>query len=164
MSPRFKKIYLFVMVVVPFLLYSGYYYREMIRKAPFKFEEFQTIRVDFKAPDGRQTHIDIAPGTVTVILPEKDTVHDTVRFSNTELNEFHRTLYTNNFFELPHEMRNEGSIDSTTGIYTIEAIYDRKQYQVIYETNYRGDSRHKPKVERVIAYIESNVKKKLEGH
>src|SRR3546814_4845959 len=82
MSPRFKKIYLFVMVVVPFLLYSGYYYREMIRKAPCKFEEFQTIRVDFKAPDGRQTHIDIAPGTVTVILPEKDTVHDTVRFSN----------------------------------------------------------------------------------
>src|SRR3546814_17012550 len=115
------------MVVVPFLLYIWYYYREMIRKAPFKFEEFQTIRVDFKAQDGRQTHIDIAPGTVTVILPEKDTVHDTVRFSNTELNEFHRTIYTNNFFELPNEMRNEGSIDPTTGISNIEANYELKK-------------------------------------
>src|SRR3546814_11257597 len=99
MSPRFKKIYLFVMVVVPFLLYSGSYYREMIRKAPFKFEEFQTISVDFNAPAGRQTHIDIALGTVTVILPEKANMHSTVRLTNSELNKFTRTLYTYNYFK-----------------------------------------------------------------
>ncbi|WP_158640631.1 hypothetical protein [Anseongella ginsenosidimutans] len=39
---------------------------------------------------------------------------------------------------MPHEMQNEGSADSTTGVYTIDAIYERKQYKVAYETNYRG--------------------------
>lgn len=161
MSPRFKKIYLFVMVVVPFLIYCGYYYGEMIRKAPFKFEEFRTIRVDFAAPGGRETHIDIASGVVSYVLPGRDVLRDTISFSDGELREFHRTLYTNNFFEMPHEMQNEGSTDPGTGVYTIEAIYDRKQYKVVYETNYRGERRYKDKVKRIISFIETNVKKKL---
>ena len=164
MSPRFKKIYLFLMVVVPFLAYCGYYYSEMIRKAPFKFDEFQTIRIDFKAPGGRETKIDIASGTVAHTLPGREVFKDTVSFRESELREFHRALYTNNFFELPHEMRNEGSVDTTTGVYTLEAVYDQKQYEVVYETNYRGERRHKDKVERVIAFIESNLKKKLGGN
>lgn len=164
MSPRFKKIYLFVMIVVPFLLYCGYYYSEMIRKAPFKFEEFENIEVYFKAPGGRQTTIDIAGGTVDYILPGHGTIKDTISFDQDELREFHRTLYTNNFFELPHEMQNEGSADTTTGIYKITAIYSRKEYEVLYETNYRGEKRYKDQVERVIAFIESNMKKKLQSN
>lgn len=164
MSPRFKKIYLFVMVVVPFLVYCGYYYGEMIRKAPFKFEDFQTIKVDFIAPGGREAHIDIAKGTVDYLLPGRGSVKDTISFSSDELQEFHRILYTNNFFEMPHEMQNEGSADSTTGVYTIDAIYERKQYKVAYETNYRGERRYKDKIERIITFIESNMKKKLENN
>ena len=164
MSQRFKKIYLTVMVVVPFLAYCGYYYSEMIRKAPFSFDEFRTIQVDFKAPDGRETQIDVAGGTVAYTLPNGKVFRDTVSFNAAELQEFHRALYTNNFFELPHHMRNEGSRDTTTGLYTIEAFYERKQYRVEYETNYRGERRHQDKVERVIAYIEANIKKKLSGH
>jgi len=163
MSQRFKKIYLTIMVVVPFLAYSGYYYYEMIRKAPFSFEGFRTILVDFQAPGGRATQIDVAGGTVAYTLPDGEIYRDTISFDAQELQEFHRALYTNNFFELPHRMQKEGSRDTTTGVYRIEAVYDRKQYRVVYETNYRGERRHKDKVERVIAYIESNVKKKLEG-
>lgn len=161
MSDRFKKIYLIVMVVVPFLAYCGYYYYDMVRKAPFKFGEFRTVRVDFSAPDGRRTHIDIGEGTVVYTLPGKEPLRDTVSFSSDEQQELHRTLYTNNFFDMPHEMRNEGSADTSTGLYSIEAIYARKQYKVVYETNYRGERRYQDKIGRIIAYIETSVKKKL---
>jgi len=164
MSDRFKRIYLFIMVVVPFVAYCGYYYWEMIRKAPFRFEDFRTIKVDYQAPDGRNTHLDVGAGAVAYALPQQGTMRDTVPFSREELQEFHRNLYTNNFFEMPHEMQNEGSADPMTGVYTIEAVYAAKQYKVTYETNYRGDRRYKDKVERIISYIESNFKKKLGGN
>lgn len=161
MSDRYKKIYLIVMVVVPFLIYCGYYYSEMIRKAPYKFGDFRTITIDFNAPDGRETHIDIGTGTVIYARPGEQPLKDTISFGAEELREFHRNLYTNNFFDMPHEMKNEGSTDPSTGMYVIKAIYTGKQYKVVYETNYRGNKRYKDKLGRIIAYIESNVKKKL---
>src|SRR5690349_14055243 len=43
MSDRFKKIFLGLSIVVPFLIYSMYYYGMMVKNAPYKFSEFQEL-------------------------------------------------------------------------------------------------------------------------
>lgn len=164
MTKRAKVIYLIVVIVVPFMIYTGYYYYEMIRKAPFKFEEFETFEVHFKTPRNRTTYVDFRSGVVDYRLADSILLQDTLSFSRDELQELHRTLYTNNFFDLPHEMRNTGEENAGRGLYTLQAVYQRKSYQVVYEPGYSGDRRWKDKTDRIITHIESRVRKKLESN
>ena len=47
MRTRSKKIFLVMSIVVPFLLYCFYYYGMMIKNAPYKFSEFQSIHFEY---------------------------------------------------------------------------------------------------------------------
>jgi len=44
MSPRAKRIFLFLTVVVPFLIYAIIYYAPIIRNAPFKEKSLFLLR------------------------------------------------------------------------------------------------------------------------
>ena len=51
MSNKSKKIFLALSIVVPFLLYCFYYYGMMVKNAPYKFSEFESITFKYGLGD-----------------------------------------------------------------------------------------------------------------
>ena len=46
MNKNLKKAFLIVSIALPFLIYCVYYYSMMIKNAPYKFSEFQSIKFE----------------------------------------------------------------------------------------------------------------------
>ena len=74
MSDRAKKIFLFLCIVVPFLLYSAYYYAHMIKNAPYKFSEFDHIRFEYGDGDTLMNQYDSRTGAYQYLTKDDSLV------------------------------------------------------------------------------------------
>jgi ABC-type anion transport system duplicated permease subunit len=61
MSPRFKKVFLIMTVVVPFILYCVYYYGMMIKNAPYRSVDFQSISFEYGHKDSLKINMILIP-------------------------------------------------------------------------------------------------------
>lgn len=50
MSDTSKKIFLALCIIVPFFIYCGYYYSAMIKNAPFRFSDLESIEITYGYP------------------------------------------------------------------------------------------------------------------
>ena len=62
MTSRGKKIFLFLTVVVPFLIYGIIYYAPIIRNAPFKAKEFVSLEYKWGAGKNLENSYNSATG------------------------------------------------------------------------------------------------------
>ncbi len=68
-----KKTFLILSIIVPFLLYCFYYYGMMVKNAPYKFSEFQSMQFEFGYKDSLLNKYDSKTGNYQYIN-RKDSV------------------------------------------------------------------------------------------
>ena len=141
MSDKAKKIFLGISIALPFLLYCVYYYTVMVKNAPYKFAEFESITL--KAGLGSNyDKIYSSKSQVYQYTNSNDSiVKSKVKISNDDLLYLHRKAAELGFWNWPSNMIGDTSGKSPR--YYIEFKYKRKSKIMEIDAAFNGSAKLK---------------------
>lgn len=151
MSNRSKKIFLALSIVIPFLLYCAYYYGMMIKNAPYKFSEFESLTFNYGTGDSLINQYN-SKTTYFQYLDDRDSLIKTkVKLNKADLIHLHRRAASLGFWDFPSEIVNTEK--SNAPRYVIELSYERKSKRVLIDMGYNGNPKLKDAARRLIQEI-----------
>lgn len=89
-SDRSKKIFLAICIIIPFFLYCFYYYSIMIKNAPYRWSDFDSIVLKYGYGGELVNEFDSSTGVFTYLNQRDSLVHDTLRMRDDDLLYLHR--------------------------------------------------------------------------
>ena len=152
MKTRSKKIFLIMSIVVPFLLYCIYYYGMMIKNAPYKFSEFQSIRFEYGYGDTLNNIYDSKTGEYQFVNRRDSVVKMKLKLSKGDLLYLHRKAADLGFWDFPANELNP-DVKGRVPRYVIQFNYLRKTKKVMYDASYNGAEKLKDANDRLIIEI-----------
>jgi hypothetical protein len=152
MNTRSKKIFLIMSIVVPFLLYCVYYYGMMIKNAPYKFSEFQSIRFEYGYGDTLNNIYDSKTGEYQFVNRRDSVVKIKLKLSKGDLLYLHRKAADLGFWDFPSNELNP-DVKGRVPRYVIQFNYLRKTKKVMYDASYNGAEKLKDANDRLIIEI-----------
>ncbi|WP_423148304.1 hypothetical protein [Rubrolithibacter danxiaensis] len=159
MSDRGKKIFLALSVFVPFLIYCVYYYSIMIKNAPYKFSEFESITFKYGLGDSLINQYDSKTGNYQY-LNEKDSLIKTkVKLSKDDLLYLHRKAVDLGFWDFPEQIlpsKYAGSSPNSPHYY-LEFNYERKSKHMLFDVNYDKNQKLKDAARMLIEEVSRTI-------
>ncbi|MFC0518312.1 hypothetical protein ACFFGT_29125 [Mucilaginibacter angelicae] len=141
MSPRLKKVFLIMTVVVPFILYCVYYYGMMIKNAPYRFVDFESISFQYGHKDSLVNKYDSSTGTFQYLDKRDSLVKEHLRLTKDDLLYLHRKAADLGFWDFPsNEIGDTTAAAANKAVrYVIEFKYKEKTKRVIFDSDYFGN-------------------------
>lgn len=159
MNNKYKKIFLGLSIVVPFLLYSLYYYGMMVKNAPYKFTEFEELTIKYGEGKNLVNTYNSKTQQYQYLNSSDSLVKKRVKLNNADLLYLHRKAADLGFWNFPEHM--EGSSEET-GVpkvhYYLEFKYKRKTKHIDFDTDYAGKPELKDAVRRLIQEVDERIK------
>jgi hypothetical protein len=164
---RGKRIFLAMSIILPFLFYCIYYYGMMLKNAPYKFVEFESMSIQYGERGNLVNKYDSKTAEYQYLDRRDSLVKKKLVLNNDDLLYLHRKAADLGFWDFPED---ETSDSVKTGNkpprYIIEFKYKRKSKKVVFDSNYYGDQRLVDANQRLVKEIlqvlareESNQKK-----
>lgn len=142
MSERFKKIFILLSVVVPFVLYCLYYYSMVIKDAPYKFTEFESMQFQYGTADSMMNKYDSKTGDYQYLNAHDSLIKKHLRLTKNDLLYLHRKAAELGFWDFPsNEVSKHDSVDASGAKpphYYIAFNYKRKSKKVLFDAAYDG--------------------------
>ena len=157
MSSKSKKIFLALSIIVPFLFYCFYYYGMMVKNAPYKFSEFQSLTFKYGLGDSLVNQYDSSTGIYQYVNKRDSLIRKKVTLSKDDLLILHRRAAQLGFWNFPSEIVNQGEASKNTPHYYIELKYQRKSKKILFDLDYNGDAKLKDAVRRLIEEITNTI-------
>jgi hypothetical protein len=142
-SDRTKKIFFALTIIVPFLLYCFYYYGMMIKNAPYRFSDFDSMSIQYGPVDSLVNKYNSKTGDYQYIDRRDSLVKMHLRLTSDDLLYLHRKAADLGFWDFPAKEL----ADTTKGTknksirYIIEFKYKQKSKMVVFDSEYGGDVR-----------------------
>ncbi|MHB1178478.1 MAG: hypothetical protein ACYCZO_09115 [Daejeonella sp.] len=135
MNDRGKKIFLAICIITPFLLYCVYYYSIMIKNAPYRFSDFESITFKYGLGDSLINRYDSKTGAYQYVDSRDSLVKTTVRLRKDDLLYLHRKAAELGFWNFPDEISAENNPNRSTNSprYYLEFKYKDKAKHVLYD-------------------------------
>jgi hypothetical protein len=156
MNKSIKKAFLIISIALPFLIYCVYYYSMMIKNAPYKFSEFQSIKFEYGTSDSLVNKWDSRTGEYQYLNNHDSLVKKHIHIRNDDLLFLHRKAAELGFWNFPDREVNDSlklkGIKSTH--YIMQFNYKRKSKTVVFDEGYDGDPKLKDANEQMIKIIE----------
>jgi hypothetical protein len=157
MSSKSKKIFLALSIIVPFLIYCFYYYGMMVKNAPYKFSEFESLTFKYGIGDSLENQYNSKTGLYQYVNKNDSLIKKTVRLTKDDLLVLHRRAAQLGYWNFPSEIINENTSKTQSPRYFIELRYQRKTKAVIFDLDYNGDPKLKDAVRRLIEEISNTI-------
>ncbi|WPU90997.1 hypothetical protein SNE25_16890 [Mucilaginibacter sabulilitoris] len=142
MSDRSKKIFFALTIIVPFLVYCFYYYGMMIKNAPYRFSDFDSITFAYGPVDSLVNRYDSKTGDYQYVDRRDSLVKMHLRLTNDDLLYLHRKAADLGFWDFPVKELADSTHGKNKSIrYIIEFKYKKKSKRVVFDTEYAGDVR-----------------------
>jgi len=141
MSRRSKAIFLGVSIFGSFLIYSVFYYSQMLKKAPYRSYELESIVFKYGQGDDLVNHFDSRTQTYTYVNRADVLVSDTVRLNKDDLIYIHHKAAALGFWNFPDDMtqtNNPADAQTSTRFY-LEFNYKEKSKKLLLDVNYNGN-------------------------
>jgi hypothetical protein len=151
---RSKKIFLLLCITVPFVLYCVYYYGMIIKNAPYKFTEFDSIQFQYGYGDSLLNKFNSKTGEYQYVNKRDSVVKRTLHLRNEDLLYLHRKAADLGFWDFPNTEVSESVKGSKSVRYLIEFKYKRKTKKVLFDEDYNGNDKLKDANERLIREIQ----------
>jgi len=152
---RTKKIFLAATVIVPFLLYCMYYYGMIIKNAPYKFAEFQSMVFKYGKGDSLVNQYNSKTGDYQYMTKSGHLVKKNIHLNKDELLYLHRKASDLGFWDFPaNEQQLDTSIKIASPRYYMEFNYEHKSKKVMYDDAFDGDPSLKDANQRLIKEIQ----------
>ena len=144
MSDRAKKIFLAICIITPFLLYCVYYYSIMVKNAPYRFSDFESITFKYGLGDSLVNQYDSKTGVYQYVDENDSLVKTNVKLTKDELLYLHRKAAENGFWNFPEVLTNTVPDPRKLNAphYYIEYKYKMKSKHVLFDASYN----EKPKL------------------
>jgi len=144
MSEKTKKTFLGLCIIVPFLLYCVYYYSAMVKNAPYRYSDFESIELTYGYPDSMLNYFNSKTHEYNYLTKENELVKDTLKLRDNDLLYLHRKAQELGFWNLPDDMtvdlskRKEGERKPR---YKLSYSYKDKSKTVTFDPDYAGPSK-----------------------
>lgn len=141
MSDSGKRIFLAICIVVPFLVYCVYYYGIMIKNAPYKFSELESITLNYGLGDSLVNRYTSKTGEYQYINDQDSLIKTSVKLSKDDLLYLHRKAAELGFWNFPENLRSQPVQAGFKLVphYYLEFRYQRKTKKIDFDLNYVGD-------------------------
>ena len=155
MQNRGKKIFLLLTITVPFLFYCLYYYGMMVKNAPYKFVEFESLVFQYGESDSLVNKYNSKTGEYQYINSNDSLIKKNLRLNKDDLLYLHRKAADLGFWDFP--ALELGDTSARNGVkpprYLIEFNYQRKSKKVLFDASFNGPAKLKDANERLIKEI-----------
>ena len=146
MSERSKEIFLGICIIVPFLVYCGYYYSIMFKNAPYRYSDFQNIELVYGEGNDLANRYDTSTGEFYYYNAQDSLILDTVKLRDDDLLYLHRKAVELGFWNLPEDMTNPlndaDSLQNNANAvprFILTYNYKEKSKQVTFDANFEGN-------------------------
>ncbi|WP_460693578.1 hypothetical protein [Mucilaginibacter puniceus] len=155
MQNRGKKIFLLLTITVPFLFYCLYYYGMMVKNAPYKFAEFDSLVFQYGESDSLINKYNSKTGEYQYVNANDSLIKMNLRLNKDDLLYLHRKAADLGFWDFPSlEL---GDTATRNGVkpprYLMEFNYKRKSKKVLFDASFNGPAKLKDANERLIKEI-----------
>lgn len=139
MNERGKKIFLAICIITPFLLYTVYYYSIMVKNAPYRFSDFESITFKYGLGDSLVNSYDSKTGVYQYVNSRDSIVKTQVKLRKDDLLYLHRKAAELGFWNFPDKIASENDSNRSTKSphYYLEFKYKDKTKHVLYDAAYQ---------------------------
>jgi len=141
MSERSKRIFLAICIILPFLIYCVYYYSAMIKNAPFRFTDFESISLTYGFPDSMLNHYDSKTHEYQYLTKDGHLIKDSLTLRNDDLLYLHRKAQELGFWNVDEDMTTpqmQRKADEKIARYQLTFNYKEKSKTVTLDTDHPG--------------------------
>ncbi len=158
MSTRSKKIFIALSIAVPFLMYCMYYYGMMVKNAPYKFSEFESLTFKYGLGDSLVNQYSSKTQDYQYLNDRDSLVKTKVKLTKDDLLYLHRKAADLGFWNFPENM--EGPSNKAVSIphYYLEFKYQRKTKHIDFDADYAGKPQLTDAVKRLIEEVDERIK------
>lgn len=137
-----KRIFLALSVIVPFLFYCLYYYNHMLKNAPYRFSEFESMSIQYGERDSLVNKYDSKTGDYQYLNRADSLVKMKLPLSKDDLLYLHRKAADLGFWDFPVDETGDSIKTGKKPVrYIIEFKYKRKSKRVVFDENFDGNIR-----------------------
>lgn len=135
MTDRGKKIFLAICIITPFLLYCVYYYSIMVKNAPYRFSDFDSITFRYGLGDSLINTYSSKTGEYQYINSRDSLVKETVKLRKDDLLYLHRKAAELGFWNFPREISGDNvpGHSKNSPHYYVEFKYKDKTKHVVFD-------------------------------
>ena len=151
MSRSSKKMFLLASIVIPFLGYSIYYYYIMLKNAPYKFTEFDSITFNYGTGDSLVNKYNSKTGDYEYINSRDSLVKMHLRLTYDDFLILHRKAAELGFWDFPSVIGGDTTEANYKKAphYYIQFKYKRKTKTVVFDDAYDGNPKLKDAAELI---------------
>ena len=159
MSERGKRIFLIICIVVPFVLYCVYYYSIMIKNAPYKFSEFESITFNYGLGDSLINRYNSTTGDYQYVNERDSLIKSKVKLTKDDLLYLHRKAADMGFWDFPEKITGEGQpgYNKNSPHYYLEFKYQRKTKKILFDTEYNQNDKIKDAARQLIDEVSKTL-------
>ena len=139
MSNRSKKIFLILTIVIPFLVYCIYYYGMMIKNAPYRYSDFESISYTYGKKDSLINQFDSGTGNYQYLNKRDSLIKVHIRLTDNDLLYLHHKAADLGFWDFPSNEKGDTTLAVKPVRYVIAFKYKKKTKKVIFDSNFDGD-------------------------
>ncbi|WP_422801818.1 hypothetical protein [Sphingobacterium sp. Mn56C] len=146
MSEKSKKIFLAICIIVPFVVYCWVYYASMIKNAPFRFADFESIEITYGTPGEMLNSYNSKTQIYTYLTKDDKLVTDTLKLRNDDLLYLHRKAQELGFWNVDNDMttvRKDSTEGRNVARYILKFTYKEKSKEVTLDADYDGTQKMK---------------------
>jgi len=158
-TSRSKRIFLLLSIVVPFLVYCIYYYSMMIKNAPYRFSDFDSITFDYGNKDSLLNKYDSKTGDYQYVNNHDSVVTKHLHLTSDDLLYLHRKAADLGFWDFPSKEIGDTTAEAMKKEvrYRIQFKYKQKTKSVVYDSDFFGDPKLKDANEQLIREIKQSL-------
>jgi len=148
-------------VIVPFLMYCVYYYSGMVKNAPYRFADFESIVFKYGEPDHMLNEYNSANNHYQYLNKKDSLIVDTLILRKDDLLYLHRKAQELGFWNLPDEMLGtaalEGKKNSQVPRYYLAFKYKEKTKVVTMDADFVGNEKMRDAAKSVIDEVNKTL-------
>jgi hypothetical protein len=137
MSDKGKKIFLGICIILPFLIYMVYYYSIMVKNAPYRFSDFESITFKYGLGDSLVNQYNSKTGYYQYVNSRDSLVKTKVKLRKDDFLYLHRKAAELGFWNFPDQIVGEDS--AKLPHYYLEFKYKDKTKHIVFDTGYKDD-------------------------
>lgn len=159
MSTRAKKIFLALTIVVPFLIYCVVYYTPMLRNAPYKLKEFESLEFKWGMGNNLENTYNSATGDYQYVDAKDSVIHTNVKLRENDILYLHSKASELGFWNFPDLIANQGTDLKTDTVprYVMKFNYKKKSKTVTYLADYNEIPKLKALAEQMKTLLQQSI-------
>ena len=132
-----------------------YYYGMMVKNAPYKFAEFESLTFKYGTGDTLLNQYYSKTGDFQFVNAQDSVMKTKVKLSKDDLLYLHRKAADLGFWNFPEDM--ESGLKGQQARYYLEFKYQRKTKHIKFDVNYNGKPQLKDAVRRLIEEVNGRI-------